>query len=107
MRFQGENPVDLQNPVGTPQPQHHQLQPHLPLTRAPAVATPGASNGVLLNAIQKDLESKYFTNTEKELVQWSPESRQFLVKVCLHVRFERPILSSLRLRFYCQGYFKI
>ena len=81
MRFQGENTVDLQNPprptqqqqLQQQQQQQHQ-QPHQPLSRAPAVAPPGASNGVLLNAVQKDLESKYL-NVPKS-VQWLPDFRR-------------------------------
>ena len=58
MRFQGETTVDLQNSSRPPQPPPQ--QPQQQLTKASTAAPPGASNGVLLNAVQKDLESKYF-----------------------------------------------
>jgi len=56
MRFQGETTVDLQHPS-----QHQQqLEPHQMRTAASATTPSSSSNGVLLNATQKDLESKYF-----------------------------------------------
>ena len=60
MRFQGENTVDLQHPS-------HQAEREMKAAAALSTPTTSAttvpalsSNGVLLNATQMDLESKYF-----------------------------------------------
>ena len=58
MRFQGETTVDLQNP--SQHQQQQQLESHQMRTAASATTPSSSSNGVLLNATQKDLESKYF-----------------------------------------------
>jgi hypothetical protein len=58
MRFQGENTVDQQHPS------HHverEMKAALPTTTPSTTTVPAlSSNGVLLNATQMDLESKYF-----------------------------------------------
>ena len=61
MRFQGENTVDLQHPSHQAEREMKAAAAGLSTPTTSATTVPVlSSNGVLLNATQMDLESKYF-----------------------------------------------